>query len=81
MFLIKEKKCYLGILNNLIVVTHEMAYAHEVSNLVVFLDDWRIAVSGKPDEVLVNPSHERLHAFQFPIRRGATPLPGLSNNG
>ena len=47
----------------MIVVTHEMAFAREVSDLVVFMDGGRIVVSGKPDEVLVNPSHERLRSF------------------
>jgi polar amino acid transport system ATP-binding protein len=47
----------------MIVVTHEMAFAREVSDLVVFMDGGRIVVSGSPDEVLANPSHERLRAF------------------
>ena len=59
----QRKKCYSRTLNNVIVVTHEMALGREVSDLDVFLDDGRIVVCGKPDEVLVNPTHERLHAF------------------
>src|SRR5262249_39596075 len=47
----------------MIVVTHEMAFAREVSDLVVFMDGGRVVVSGKPDEVLVNASHDRLRAF------------------
>ena len=47
----------------MIVVTHEMAFAREVSDLVVFMDGGRIIVEGRPDEVLENPSHERLKAF------------------
>ena len=47
----------------MIVVTHEMAFAREVSDLVVFMDGGRIVVAGRPDEVLQNPSHERLKTF------------------
>jgi polar amino acid transport system ATP-binding protein len=47
----------------MIVVTHEMAFAHEVSDLVVFMDGGRIIVEGRPEEVLQNPSHERLKTF------------------
>jgi polar amino acid transport system ATP-binding protein len=47
----------------MIVVTHEMAFAREVSDLVVFMDGGRIIVEGRPDEVLQNPSHERLKTF------------------
>ena len=47
----------------MIVVTHEMAFAREVSDLVVFMDGGRIIVEGRPDDVLQNPSHERLKTF------------------
>jgi ABC-type polar amino acid transport system ATPase subunit len=47
----------------MIVVTHEMAFAREVSDLVVFMDGGRIIVEGPPDDVLLNPSHERLKTF------------------
>jgi polar amino acid transport system ATP-binding protein len=47
----------------MIVVTHEMAFAREVSSRVVFMDDGRIQVEGPAESVLRNPSHERLKAF------------------
>jgi polar amino acid transport system ATP-binding protein len=47
----------------MIVVTHEMAFAREVSDLVVFMDGGKIIVEGKPDEVLEAPRHERLKTF------------------
>ena len=47
----------------MIVVTHEMAFAREVSNRVVFMEGGRIQVEGPPDTVLRNPGHERLKAF------------------
>jgi ABC-type polar amino acid transport system ATPase subunit len=40
-----------------------MAFAREVSDLVVFMDGGRIIVEGRPDEVLEKPSHERLKTF------------------
>ncbi len=47
----------------MIVVTHEMAFAREVSDVVVFMDGGRIVVAGRPGEVLENPSHDRLKTF------------------
>src|SRR4051794_24534118 len=47
----------------MIVVTHEMAFAREVSDTVVFMDGGRIVSEGGPDEILENPRHDRLKAF------------------
>ena len=47
----------------MIVVTHEMRFAQEVSERVVFMEGGRILVSGDPGTVLVNPEHERLQSF------------------
>ena len=47
----------------MIVVTHEMAFARELSHRVVFIDAGRIAVEGKPDDVFHNQSSERLRSF------------------
>ena len=47
----------------MIVVTHEMAFAREVSDVVVFMDSGRVVVQGKSDEILEKPQHERLKAF------------------
>ena len=47
----------------MVVVTHEMAFAREVSNRVLFLDDGVIAEYGTPEEVFGNPKCERLKAF------------------
>ncbi len=47
----------------MIVVTHEMGFAREVADTIVFMDDGVVVESGKPDEVLVNPKHERTQAF------------------
>ncbi len=47
----------------MIVVTHEMSFAREVSNHVVFLHKGRIEEQGHPHEVLARPKSERLQAF------------------
>jgi polar amino acid transport system ATP-binding protein len=47
----------------MVVVTHEMGFAREVADTVVFLDQGRIIESGPPAQVLSAPSHERTRAF------------------
>ena len=47
----------------MIVVTHEMAFARDVSDRVVFMHNGVIAEQGKPEEVLKNPQSERLREF------------------
>jgi polar amino acid transport system ATP-binding protein len=47
----------------MMVVTHEMGFAREVGNKLVFMDDGIIVEEGNPREVLGNPQHERTQAF------------------
>jgi len=47
----------------MIVVTHEMGFAREVADSLVFMDDGVVVESGKPAEVLNNPQHPRTQAF------------------
>jgi polar amino acid transport system ATP-binding protein len=47
----------------MIVVTHEMGFAREVADTVVFMDAGVVVESGKPANVLSNPSHQRTRAF------------------
>jgi polar amino acid transport system ATP-binding protein len=47
----------------MIVVTHEIGFAREVADTVVFLDEGRIVESGPPAEVLTQPRNERARAF------------------
>ncbi len=47
----------------MVVVTHEMGFAREVSNHLLFLHQGRIEEQGNPREVLVNPKSERLGQF------------------
>jgi polar amino acid transport system ATP-binding protein len=60
----------LGVMKNLasegmtmVVVTHEMGFAREVADKVVFMDGGVVVESGAPREVLTNPQHERTKAF------------------
>ncbi|MGW2021596.1 amino acid ABC transporter ATP-binding protein [Streptomyces decoyicus] len=47
----------------MIVVTHEIGFAREVADTVVFMDDGRIVEQGPPGEVLDRPRHERTKSF------------------
>ena len=47
----------------MIVVTHEMGFAREVANRVIFLDEGVIAEDGTPEEVFGSPKSERLKTF------------------
>jgi polar amino acid transport system ATP-binding protein len=47
----------------MIVVTHEMGFAREVADSLVFMDGGYVIEAGDPREVLSNPQHERTQAF------------------
>jgi len=47
----------------MVVVTHEMGFAREVGDSLVFMDGGVIVEAGKPREVLANPQHERTRQF------------------
>ena len=47
----------------MIVVTHEMGFAREVADSLVFMDGGVVVESGVPTEVLANPQHHRTQAF------------------
>ena len=47
----------------MLVVTHEMGFAREVSNRVIFIDNGRIQEDEPPQELFSNPKHPRLKAF------------------
>ena len=47
----------------MVVVTHEMGFAREVGDELVFMDAGVIVESGAPREVLAHPKHERTKAF------------------
>jgi polar amino acid transport system ATP-binding protein len=47
----------------MIVVTHEMGFAREVGDSLVFMDDGVVVEAGHPREVLTDPKHERTKSF------------------
>ncbi len=47
----------------MVVVTHEMGFAREVGDTLVFMDEGRIVEAGNPRDVLSAPQHERTKAF------------------
>ena len=47
----------------MVVVTHEMGFAKEVGNRVLFMDEGIILEQGTPDEIFNNPKHPRLQDF------------------
>lgn len=47
----------------MVVVTHEMNFAREVADRIIFMEEGIIACDGTPDEVLISPSNERLKSF------------------
>ena len=47
----------------MVVVTHEMGFAREVADRVIFMDGGVIVEEGKPEDVLVHPKEERTKAF------------------
>jgi polar amino acid transport system ATP-binding protein len=52
----------------MIVVTHEMGFARDVADRVVFMDGGVVVEQGPPDDVINNPQHERTKTFLSRIR-------------
>ena len=47
----------------MIIVTHEMGFARQVANRVIFTADGEFLEDGKPDQIFDNPRHPRLQDF------------------
>jgi len=47
----------------MVVVTHELGFAREVANRVVFMDAGQIIETGAPEDVLMNPRNQRTQDF------------------
>ena len=47
----------------MVVVTHEMGFAREVGNRVLFMADGKLVEEGTPDEIFGNPQNHRLQDF------------------
>jgi general L-amino acid transport system ATP-binding protein len=53
----------------MLVITHEMGFAREVADRIVFFDDGRIVEENSPEEFFKNPRHERTKLFLSQILR------------
>ncbi|MBU4423679.1 MAG: amino acid ABC transporter ATP-binding protein [Gammaproteobacteria bacterium] len=54
----------------MVMVTHEMSFAAQVSSRIVFMEKGRLVAVGTPDEIVRNPTHPRIQTFLQPwIRR------------
>ena len=47
----------------MVIVTHEMAFARDVADQIIFMDHGKVIESGSPDEIFVNPKEERTRQF------------------
>ena len=47
----------------MVIVTHEMSFAKEVSNHIIFMDDGKIVEEGSPDDIFSSPKEERTRKF------------------
>jgi polar amino acid transport system ATP-binding protein len=47
----------------MVVVTHEMGFAREVGDKLIFMDDGIVLEQGHPADVLSNPQHDRTRTF------------------
>ena len=54
----------------MVVVTHEMGFARDVGDHVVFMDNGVIIEEGEPNLIFENPEHERTRAFLKSVLRG-----------
>jgi len=47
----------------MVIVTHEMGFAKEVADKIVFIDNGKVEAAGSPAEIFDNPKSERLKSF------------------
>ncbi|RUQ46551.1 amino acid ABC transporter ATP-binding protein, partial [Corynebacterium pseudodiphtheriticum] len=52
----------------MIVVTHELGFAREVSNRMVFMDAGQIVEAGSPEDILISPQNPRTQSFISAVR-------------
>jgi putative glutamine transport system ATP-binding protein len=53
----------------MVIVTHEMGFAREAADRVIFMDDGQIVEEGNPEHFFTNPTHERTKSFLSRILR------------
>jgi polar amino acid transport system permease protein len=58
----------------MVVVTHEVRFARDVADRVVFMDEGRVVEQGPPSEVIDNPREERTRRFLSMVNRQDTPV-------
>ncbi len=60
----------------MVCVTHEMGFAREVADRVIFMDEGTLIEENTPDEFFHNPQHERFQALleQDPFTLGESPI-------
>lgn len=54
----------------MIMVTHQMGFAREIADRVLFFENGRIAEAGKPEKVFTRPDSERTRAFLNAVLQG-----------
>ena len=52
----------------MVIVTHELDFANDIANKVVFMDEGKIVETGTPTEIFKNPKTERLKEFLSKIK-------------
>ena len=64
----------------MVIVTHEVAFAHEVADLVAFMSDGVIVESGPPAQLLENPQNPRTRGFLARFHRLMGSFPAGANS-
>jgi polar amino acid transport system ATP-binding protein len=64
----------------MIIVTHEMAFARDVADQVIFMDDGKILEQGTPKEVFENSREERTRQFLSRFNQGS-PIQSFAGSG
>ena len=57
----------------MVIVTHEMAFAQDAADRVLFMDEGRIVEEGVPGELFTRPKNPRTRAFLARTMRGLAP--------
>ncbi|QCR52781.1 phosphate ABC transporter ATP-binding protein [Brachybacterium sp. SGAir0954] len=65
----------------LVIVTHEISFARDVADTVVFMDHGRIVEQGPPSQVIDAPAHERTRSFLQHVRSGGPEAPDAAPVG
>ncbi len=47
----------------MVIVTHEMSFAREISDRIIFMDEGKILEDGAPARIFENPEHPRIKSF------------------